>query len=89
MCALTTLGKVSRLLIKDGVSQEGPGYWQYGMEFLMIDFDLAKSLGSDFYANNTAFWQNTAKFGRHFILPLSFASKTESLIDWGDAKRVC
>lgn len=87
--ALTTLGKVSRLLIKDGVSQEGPGYWQYGMEFLMIDFDLAKSLGSDFYANSPLFWQNTAKFGRHFILPLSFASKTESLIDWGDAKRVC
>ena len=87
--ALTILSNVSRLLIKDGVSQEGPGYWQYGLEFLMIDFDLAKSLGSDFYANNTSFWQNTAKFGRHFIIPLSFASKTESLIDWGDSKRVC
>ena len=86
--ALNTLSSVSRLLIKDGVSQEGPGYWQYGMEFLMMNFDLAKSLGHDYYANNPLFWQNTARYEKYFTIPLLYASKDESLIDWGDARRV-
>jgi len=86
--ALNVMEAVSRLLIKDGVSQEGPGYWQYGMEFLMMNFDIAKSLGHDLYAGSSQFWQNTAKFEKFFTVPLSYASQTESLIDWGDARRV-
>lgn len=83
---LEKLEQISGLLISDGASQEGPGYWQYGMEFLMMDFDLAESLGKNFWKNST-WWKNTVKYGRYMTLPASVLSKEESIIDFGDAPR--
>lgn len=62
------LDKTSRLLSPDGASQEGPGYWQYGMEFLMMAFDLSRGVGNDFYGNST-WWDNTAAYAMHMTLP--------------------
>ena len=80
------LEKSSRLLSPDGASQEGPGYWQYGMEFLMMAFDLSRGLGNDFYKNST-WWSNTATYARFMTLPADHCSSTSSIIDWADAPR--
>lgn len=80
------LEKTSRLLSPDGASQEGPGYWQYGMEFLMAAFDLSLSLGNDFY-KNSSWWQNTATYERFMTLPINQCTTQSSIIDWGDAPR--
>ena len=85
--ALSVIEKASRLLIKDGVSQEGPGYWQYGMEYLMMNYDLAKSLGKDYYANSEV-WKHTAKYSKYFTLPMNYCSQVSSIINWGDSKHV-
>ena len=80
------LEKSSKLLSPDGASQEGPGYWQYGMEFLMSAFDLSLSLGNDFYRNST-WWENTATYARFMTLPADHCDKENSIIDWGDSPR--
>ena len=84
--AQSVLDKTSRLLIKDGASQEGPGYWQYGMEFLMMDYDLSASLGHDYYQNST-WWENTARYAMFLTLPSDWCSETSSIVDWGDSPR--
>ena len=83
---LTNLEKTSTMLIPDGVSQEGPGYWQYGIHFLMLNFDLARQLGKNLYPNSS-FWKNTIHYSKFFTLPAHHCSSDENLIDWGDAKR--
>lgn len=80
------LDKTSRLLSPDGASQEGPGYWQYGMEFLMMAFDLSHDVGNDFYKNST-WWENTAAYGRFMTLPADHCTTESSLVDWADSPR--
>lgn len=80
------LEKCSRLLSPDGASQEGPGYWQYGMEFLVMAFDLSKSLGHDFYRNST-WWDNTAAYAMFMTLPAERCTPESSIVDWADAPR--
>lgn len=80
------LDKTSRLLSPDGASQEGPGYWQYGMEFLMMAFDLSRGVGNDFYGNST-WWDNTAAYAMHMTLPADRCTAENSIVDWADAPR--
>ncbi|WP_418992564.1 DUF4962 domain-containing protein [Alistipes sp.] len=80
------LEKSSRLLSPDGASQEGPGYWQYGMEFLMMAFDLSRGVGSDFYANST-WWKHTADYAAWMTLPADRCTAENSIVDWADAPR--
>lgn len=80
------LGKTSRLLSPDGASQEGPGYWQYGMEFLMMAFDLSRGVGNDFYKNST-WWDNTAAYAMYMTLPADRCTAESSIVDWADAPR--
>ena len=80
------LEKSSRLLSPDGASQEGPGYWQYGMEFLMMAFDLSRGVGNDFYKNST-WWDNTAAYAMYMTLPADRCTSDNSIIDWADAPR--
>ena len=85
--ALPVIEKTSKMLIKDGVSQEGPGYWQYFMEYLLMNYEMAKLFGKDFYANSTPM-QHSAKYSKYFTLPMGYCSQENSIINWGDCRHV-
>ena len=87
--ALSVVEKTSKLLIPDGVSPEGPGYWQYFMEYLMMNYDMAKLFGKDYYANSYPYLEHTAKYSKYFTLPMNYCSQDNSIINWGDCRHVC
>lgn len=85
--ALPVIEKTSKMLIKDGVSQEGSGYWQYFMEYLLMNYEMAKLFGKDFYANSTPM-QHSAKYSKYFTLPMGYCSQDKCIINWGDCRHV-
>lgn len=87
--ALSVVEQTSKRLIPDGVSQEGPGYWQYFMEYLMMNYDMAKLFGKDYYANSYPYLEHTAKYSKYFTLPMNYCSQDNSIINWGDCRHVC
>lgn len=81
----------AQMLSPDGASQEGPGYWQYGMEFLMKDFDMMKSVfGIDYYSQND-WWKNTGKWAAEMMTPYKFwykdGTNVMNLVDFADSPR--
>lgn len=78
---------VSKVLSPDGASQEGTGYWTYGMEFLMLDFYLSKQyLNKDYYTNSD-WWKNTAQYGMYLMTPRNTWTTSLNIVDLGDAPR--
>lgn len=78
---------VSKVMSPDGASQEGCGYWTYGMEFLMLDFYLSKQcLNKDYYSNST-WWKNTAQYGIYLTTPRKSWSDTLNTINLSDCNR--
>jgi hypothetical protein len=77
----------SFMLSPDGVSQEGLGYWQYGMEWLMLGFDLMKNvLGINYYKENV-YWQNTAAYATSMMTSRNSRTPDNELIDFADCQR--
>jgi hypothetical protein len=78
---------VSKVLMPDGASQEGFGYWTYGMQFLILDFYLSKqALNNDYYSNST-WWKNNAQYGMYLMTPRSTWSSSLNIVDLGDSRR--
>jgi hypothetical protein len=77
----------SFMLSPDGVSQEGLGYWQYRMEWLMLGFDLMKNvLGVNCY-RNSVYWKNTATYATCMMTPRNSRTPDNELINFSDCQR--
>ena len=72
----------------DGASHEGVPYWSYGLEYMLKFMDLARDLlGEDLFKDN-AWFQNTADFRLHSMLPRDSWSRQASLMTFADGPRV-
>jgi hypothetical protein len=83
--ALSIMRMSDNLLSPDGVSQEGFGYYQYGMEYLLKLFTMAEGLG--FSEGKSPWWSNTANYIRWMMIPRNSWSKDNSQVDFADADR--
>jgi hypothetical protein len=80
------LGVVSRVLPPDGVSQEGVGYWGYGVRWLLLANLLSKQhAGNDFFAND--WWRNTSRYATGLLLPFKAWKRSSMNVDLADCPR--
>jgi len=84
-------GNTMNYLGTDGASQEGPAYWEYGVEWMLKYMHLSKALmGADMF--NTPWFGNTAMYRLYFAQPFSSVvpgnSNNISHIDFADDARV-
>jgi len=70
----------------DGASQEGVGYWDYGVEYLLKFMSLAREqFGVDFY--NHPWWRNTAYYPLYLSPPRDAWARKNSTVDFADDGR--
>ncbi len=70
----------------DGASHEGPGYWSYGVEYLLKFMDPARDLlGVDFFGH--PWWRNTASYRLAMSLPRASWAYSNLTVDYGDSPR--
>jgi hypothetical protein len=77
----------SKFLQPDGVSPEGMGYWQYGMNFLIPAYEMMRNYNGKDYTKNIAWWKNTGDYGSYMMIPHSRWSPTFDIIDFADSRR--
>lgn len=58
----------NKMLSPDGASQEGVGYWQYGVTFLINLIELSRGLVTEDLFN-TPFWHATAEYPLYMSIP--------------------
>jgi hypothetical protein len=69
----------------DGASQEGVGYWSYGVEYLLKFWALsADLLGEDLHS---PWWEKTAMYRLYLSLPRKAWAKNNTIIDIADCPR--
>jgi hypothetical protein len=83
--AVAILAASDALLAPDGSIQEGPGYWQYGVEYLVKLTELAKAVGITVHQG--PWWQHAADYPLYLSLPHEAWTPTSSLVDLSDAAR--
>lgn len=70
----------------DGASHEGPGYWSYGVEYLLKFMDPARDLlGVDFFDH--PWWRRTASYRLAMSLPRASWAYSNLTVDYGDSPR--
>ncbi|MCE5250969.1 DUF4962 domain-containing protein [bacterium] len=70
----------------DGASHEGPGYWSYGVEWMLKFMYLARDLtGDDMYDH--PWWRKTAMYRLYMGLPQNSWSYSNTTVDYGDSPR--
>jgi hypothetical protein len=80
------LSKTMLLLASDGASQEGVGYWEYGIEYLLKLMHLSrKLLGDDYYGH--PWFRQTAQYALHMSVPRVSWRRVGSVVDLGDCPR--
>ena len=79
--------KSAKFLQPDGVSPEGMGYWQYGMNFLVPAYEMLKNYNGKDYTQNIAWWENTGKYASYMMIPRNSWVSTFDIIDVGDSRR--
>ncbi|MBN1293566.1 MAG: DUF4962 domain-containing protein [Candidatus Latescibacteria bacterium] len=74
------------VLGNDGASHEGPGYWSYGVEWMLKFMCPARNLlGVDMF--DCDWWRNTTKYRLYMALPQNSWTYDNSTIDVGDSRR--
>ena len=74
------------LLGSDGASHEGPGYWTYGVDWMLKFMVPARDLlGVDMFDND--WWRNTWKYRLYMGLPENSWTYSNSTVDVGDSRR--
>ncbi|MHB9031366.1 MAG: DUF4962 domain-containing protein, partial [Candidatus Latescibacterota bacterium] len=74
------------LLGEDGASHEGPGYWTYGIEYMLKFMDLSRDLlDVDMYDNT--WWRNTARYRLYMSLPQNSWTSYNTTVNYGDGPR--
>ncbi len=70
----------------DGASIEGPGYWSYGVDYLLRFMFPARSLlGEDLF--QSPWWRETASYRLYQSLPLDSWNAKSSVVDLADSNR--
>lgn len=70
----------------DGASQEGVGYWEYGVEYLLKYICLARrTLGVDLF--DYPWWHRTALYPLYLSLPRQSWTRRDSIVDIADCPR--
>jgi hypothetical protein len=82
---LAILRESDKMLSPDGASQEGFGYYQYGMEYLLKLITLAEPLG--FTEGKSSWWARTADYPLAMMTPRNSWTKTFCQVDFSDANR--
>jgi hypothetical protein len=84
--ARSTMGKTTLALGTDGATQEGAGYWEYGLEYLLKLMHLSRQLlGDDYYGH--PWFRQASEYGLHLSVPRVSWTKASSLADLGDCPR--
>ena len=74
----------NRMLSPDGASQEGFGYWQYGVDYLLKLMALAKPTGQEY---RSPWWDHTADYCLSMMLPRHAWELRDCQNDNSDAPR--
>jgi hypothetical protein len=82
---LAILRESDQMLSPDGASQEGFGYYQYGMEYLLKLITLAEPLG--FTEGKSSWWARTGDYPLAMMTPRNSWTKTSCQVDLSDANR--
>lgn len=83
---LTKFRRTVEVLGRDGASNEGVGYWGYGLEYLLKFLDLARTcLGVDLY--DTDALKNTAYYRLYMALPEKAWTPKNNIVDIADCPR--
>lgn len=82
---LAILRESDSMLSPDGASQEGYGYYQYGMEYLLKLITLAEPLG--FTEGKSAWWTHTGNYALAMLTPRNAWTKASCQVDFSDANR--
>ena len=80
------LGKTMSMLPDDGASQEGVGYWEYGLEYLLKMMHLSRQMLGDDYYGHPWFRQNP-QYALHMSLPRATWRQAGSIVDLADCPR--
>jgi hypothetical protein len=71
----------------DGANIEGPGYAQYGLDYMLKFMVLSKELfGIDLFEDHPWF-ENQSSFFINFMLPKDYWTKSENIMDFADSPR--
>ena len=73
------------MLSPDGASQEGFGYHQYGVEYLLKLITLSEPLG--FTEGKSPWWTHTGDYALAMLTPRKAWTKAASQVDFSDADR--
>ena len=69
----------------DGASQEGVGYWTYGVEYLLKFWSLSADLfGEDL---RSAWWKRTSLYRIYLGLPVNALTAKSTIVDIADSER--
>ena len=83
---LAKFRRTVEVLGHDGASNEGVGYWGYGLEYLLKFLDLARQcLGIDLY--DTPALKNTAYYRLYMSLPEKAWTSKNNIVDIADCPR--
>jgi hypothetical protein len=82
---LAILRASDEMLSPDGASQEGFGYHQYGVEYLLKLITLAEPLG--FTEGKSRWWAHTGDYALAMLTPRRAWTKSASQVDFSDADR--
>ena len=78
--------RTMEILGDDGASHEGPGYWSYGVDWMLKFMHLSRELlGVDMYDHD--WWRNTWKYRLYMGLPQNSWRYDNSTVDVGDSRR--
>ncbi len=70
---------------EDGASQEGIGYWSYGVEYLLKFWQMAAALTGE--TPSSAWWKNTAAYRLYLGLPRKAWKEDYTVVDIADCMR--
>jgi Heparinase II/III-like protein/Domain of unknown function (DUF4962) len=82
---LAILHKSDAMLSPDGASQEGYGYWEYGVEYLQKLIELARTAG--FAEGTSRWWDHTADYGLAMTIPRASWTAYSTHLDASDSAR--
>jgi len=78
--------RTMNVLGPDGASHEGPGYWSYGVEWMLKFMYMARDLlGVDMFDH--PWWRNTASYRLYMGLPMNSWTYSNTTVDVGDSRR--
>ena len=84
-CSQRIIEESNAMLPIDGASQEGFGYWGYGMDWFIKLMKLSEPIHPAPYVG--PWWDHTADYCTYMLLPRNSWTKTSHQNDYNDAKR--